>query len=132
MDNVSGKFKQVQDFVDESPKRKTAISKESFQNHQFRQMFITFNTSIRSSSVINIWKCWCSWRRTSFIYSESYREENFIFIQRYCSRQHIMFEHIIFFKFWFWALIWDYIRHKTFLFLARKMVGENTRQGWGK
>jgi len=54
MDNVSGKFKQVQDFVDESPKRKTAISKESFQNLQFEQLFITFNTSVRSSSVINI------------------------------------------------------------------------------
>ena len=41
--------KLVQDFLDENPKRKIAICKESFPTMQFQQLFIKFNTPIPSS-----------------------------------------------------------------------------------
>jgi len=42
----------VQDFLDENPKRKIAICKESFPTIQFQQLFIKFNTTIPSSAVV--------------------------------------------------------------------------------
>jgi len=44
--------KLVQDFLDENPKRKIEICKESFPTIQFQQLFIKFNTPIPSSAAV--------------------------------------------------------------------------------
>jgi len=44
--------KLVQDFLDENPKRKFAICKESFPTIQFQQLFIKFNTPLPSSAAV--------------------------------------------------------------------------------
>ena len=50
--------KLVQDFLDENPKCKIAISKDSFPTIQFQQLFIKFNTPIPSSALWNEFSHW--------------------------------------------------------------------------